>query len=684
MFSYLYDGLLGIVTFSYVLISCRALTAIDRTNVEVIQVAENKSFTLNCPDGITSNTSNEVHWFHEGHPLDGIEVVNVTKSNSSDGGIYVCSGTAGNKTMYVIIGKKPSSPPEPQCLNSSDTVIQCIAYPGEFSDANKICVSVESILGGGQECNRCFTGNKPISCCLDMNGQWRTSFIITTTVENYVMSSTNNISYENLQKKVIPDQPTVVNMTATGVDSFTSWFGIPKTWDEKKKIFARGLYTQNGETHIVNAPPEHNSYRGQYGMFQFNTEESLAYSLVCWQIQIRFYYGLKKTTWSTPSDPICEYTFMAAPSKEPEELNSTSEQDKESPEFRSVTFSWKPPLEQYRNGIIDHYQLVLNREGPNKEDAVRNETIPGNVTNITFSGVESYETFSAKLTAWTQVGQSPPRHVAIARIPRRNIAIRRILVIAISVTAIIFLIILGRITWLTRQKVSANHLPEPYFIPEEKMNKCLAKKRFLPQQKEVFDALKGKAEESSTDICDSHDSSCYACTTPSPQVGTPFESCSATGSEVPQDTSYKSSSGASCYMLTSSTDSPLETDDTVGSDDMSELGHDSESKSSAKDNGQNHRETDSDVVNEIDQPKVITEKKFYDERGCSDGTEDSCHKDKPYANLNFDVPQEEWGGKDQTLQLFNNIETPVNNIIASRGENGFQWFGDEDSGRQCD
>lgn len=48
--------------------------------------------------------------------------------------------------------------------------------------------------------------------------------------------------------------------------------------------------------------------------------------------------------------------------------------------------STQPPLEQYRNGIIDHYQLVLNKEGLSKEDAVRNETIPGNVSNITFSG----------------------------------------------------------------------------------------------------------------------------------------------------------------------------------------------------------------------------------------------------------------------------------------------------------
>lgn len=62
---------------------------------------------------------------------------------------------------------------------------------------------------------------------------------------------------------------------------------------------------------IFQPEDKYNSYSGQYGMFHFNTKESLAYSFVCWQIQIRFDYGFTNTTWSTPSEPVCKYTFMA-------------------------------------------------------------------------------------------------------------------------------------------------------------------------------------------------------------------------------------------------------------------------------------------------------------------------------------------------------------------------------------
>lgn len=207
------------------------------------------------------------------------------------------------------------------------------------------------------------------------------------------------------------------------------------------------------------------------------------------------------------------------------------------------------------------------------------------------------------------------------------------------------------------------------------MKECLAKKRFLPRQKEVFDVLKGKAEESSTDICNNHDSSYYACTTTSPLVDTPFASSSATSLEVSQDTSYKSSSGVSCYKLVSSKDSALGTDVTFGSDEVvSELGHDSESRSSTNDDSQNYRESEIDVVDEVDQLKVNTEERIYGELGCYDRKEDSCHENRPYVNCNSRVPQGDWDSKGQTLQLCNDTENPGYNIIGTRKDDEGQNY----------
>lgn len=199
------------------------------------------------------------------------------------------------------------------------------------------------------------------------------------------------------------------------------------------------------------------------------------------------------------------------------------------------------------------------------------------------------------------------------------------------------------------------------------MKESLAKKRFRPRQKEIFDVLKGKTEESSRDISDNHDSSYYACTIPSLQVETPFVSCSSTSSELSEDPSYKSSSGASCYRLVSITDSAVGTDDTLGSDEVvSELGHDSENKSSTNDHGQNYKETEIDVTSEVDQPRAITENNIYGELGCYDGRENSCYENRQYVNCNSDFSQGDLGSKGQTLQLCNDTENPGYNIIATR------------------
>lgn len=75
-------------------------------------------------------------------------------------------------------------------------------------------------------------------------------------------------------------------------------------------------------------------------------------------------------------------------------------------ESSSVSITWKPIPERFRNGIIKGYHIEYHPEDENKT-AVPKENVNGNFTSHILKSLRKFTTYTIKVAAYTKAGIGP-------------------------------------------------------------------------------------------------------------------------------------------------------------------------------------------------------------------------------------------------------------------------------------
>lgn len=442
------------------------VTLVDSLIVKT--VTQGGNFSLRCSPSFWSftNRTSQLRWFKDGNSVpnyDGIEIYSVRDADFEDSGMYSCQIDGvpdhGQQTK-VIVGEAPGRPPKSVCLDSRTPMVTCLFYTGTDDGDVELCWEIANTnrYVWYSSCKE-HVQNDSFTFILEEPG-----LIVTTTVSNEF----GNISRSDIHNPIVqPDPPTITRLISTGMDEFNASFEIPASWDAEEWLNYEAIYIQNGFSYNLSTSF---TRRTNEESFSFMVDRS-PYSLVCLKVKVQNgmlgpFLQVDSLRWSNFSEPMCSYTPMAAPSRSAQIVEVLLNQSQTNPHLREVTLIWMPPPEEYRNGVIDHYELYAVVD--NVTVGARN--LSGKVTTTVVKDLESNELYVFRLYAWTKGRRSPPFVYVLHPVDDWQANVNPLMWMGVLMCSIFVLAILGRATFFLKEKMSSSNLPEPYFIPDAKVS----------------------------------------------------------------------------------------------------------------------------------------------------------------------------------------------------------------------
>ncbi|KAJ8036049.1 hypothetical protein HOLleu_19912 [Holothuria leucospilota] len=377
-------------------------------------VTRGGDITLRCPVEATNPNCGTISWSKDGEIVENQTEITYTlyALEFEDSRNYSCNNCGNVEEFEVKVGERPSRPPLPVCRNSPNTTIWCFAPLSDVT-LDRMCLHVYSIsrFGSKRRIKRnCEPHNQQLNASIDLDYYIAYRYELEVIVRNDFGQSSSKGSYD-LSQNVIPEKPLNITLETTGSISFEGSFELPNSWKTASYLEYKYQVTHDNNTKTL----WDYSSNTRTVNFQFRLDEApKPYSSVCVQVKIKFGYILSNS-WSNYGDKSCNYTESAAPSRSPENFH-VSTTDIQDGVYRNVIFTWSPPPEEHRNGVIEENLLVVEEVNQGcKPREISNENLTAHTTQFSISDtLKADRTYVAKLSAWTNKGGSPLAFLVLA------------------------------------------------------------------------------------------------------------------------------------------------------------------------------------------------------------------------------------------------------------------------------